>query len=868
MVLLRKNRKRIQAVAVLALTVMSTGCADQALLFQEITAEEVQEWAADESFEQSEEMLGLEQMKEVASDGGLRLYFNEKTTEIAVQTEQGAVWYSNPQDRLNLSETARGRLSSPLLVNVIDSTDTIKPMNAYEDSVRYGQADYQSIPNGIRVTYRFGQVIPLPLYPQAFTAERFQEILTYLDATAQNNMKRYYREINYEAITDTQTLNTLKQSYANLDEVGRIYTLKQSVSPLEANRITEYLTICGYTYEQRDEDHALVGYVDETTALGNFVLPVEYTLEDGRLCVCVPVEDIRCTNNMKLDSIVLLPYFCTESGAQDCDVVLPDGSGAVVELDRVRSTGTPEYEESIYGRNYGLDQRSVVSQKYTVSMPVYGILTQEGGLLAEITGASATASLYVTPRTSADSRGGAAAKFQILDYAQVKLMATDTDTVNSYAEHINGEDISMQFSFLSSEDMSWDTVAQEYREQLLDRGVLRVQEEEALPLVVRMLGAIDDREPLLGVPREVIRPMTTFAQAQEMAEQLAEALPGSQLVVRYSGWREGGLKAKALEKFDAEGVLGGRKGFMAMAEALARQGIQLFPDADFQYAYRSSFLGGFGSAGEPVRLITSEAAVKPTYNVANFLPNEDGMTGCLLRPESMADRAESFLESVGDVGLGGLSLPYLASDLSGNYDVNNYLSRNAAQEYSEKLLLRACQAGYTVMSEGVNIYALSGLTYAVNIPLESNAHPLLDRPVPFVQMVLSGSVRIAATELNAAADDQYYTLKCIETGSSVYATVMYAESSEVKGTNYEGYYAAGYAVMKPRLEEVGKEVSQALQPFSGARMIGHTELTDGLVRVDYDNGGAILINYTDSDVQTDWGIVPAVGWMHVGGGET
>lgn len=861
-----KRNRLIQTVAVLMLAVMCAGCADQALLFPELTAEEVQGWAADESFEQSEETLGLERMKEVASDGGLRLYFNEKTTEIAVRTAEGTVWYSNPQDRLSLSDAARGRLSSPLLVNVIDSTDTVKQMNAYEDSVQYGQADYQSIPNGVRVTYRFGQVIPLPLYPQAFTAERFQEILSHLDETAQSNMKRYYREVNYEAITDTQTLNALEQSYANLAEAGRIYTLKQSVSPLEAERITEYLTVCGYTYEQREEDHALVGYTDEAKSLGNFVLPVEYTLQDGRLCVRIPVEDIRCTENVKLDSIVLLPYFCTGGGEQDCDVVLPDGSGAVVELDYVRSTSTPEYEEPIYGRNYGLYQSSVVSQKYVVSMPVYGILTQEGGLLAEITGAAATASLYVTPRTSADNRGGAAAKFQILDYAQVKLMATDTDTVNSYAEHINGEDISLQFSFLPSDGLSWDTVAQEYREQLLDRGVLRVQEEEALPLVVRMLGAIDDREPLLGVPREVIRPMTTFAQAQEMAEQLAEAFPDNQLVVRYSGWREGGLKAKALEKFDAEGVLGGRKGFMAMAEALARQGIQLFPDADFQYAYRSSFLGGFGSAGEPVRLITSEAAVKPTYNVANFLPNEDGMIGCLLRPESMAERAASFMESVGDIRLGGLSLPYLASDLSGNYDVNNYLSRNAAQEYSEKLLLQACQAGYTVMSEGVNIYALSGLTYAVNVPMESNAHPLLDRSIPFVQMVLSGSVRIAATELNAAADDRYYTLKCIETGSSVYATIMYAKSAEVKGTNYEGYYAAGYAVMKPRLEEVGKEVSQALRPFSGARMIGHTELTDGLIRVDYDNGGAILINYTDSDVQMDRGVVPAVGWMSVEGG--
>ena len=48
-----KRNRLIQTVAVLMLAVMCAGCADQALLFPELTAEEVQGWAADESFEQS-----------------------------------------------------------------------------------------------------------------------------------------------------------------------------------------------------------------------------------------------------------------------------------------------------------------------------------------------------------------------------------------------------------------------------------------------------------------------------------------------------------------------------------------------------------------------------------------------------------------------------------------------------------------------------------------------------------------------------------------------------------------------------------------------------------------------------------------------
>ena len=42
-------------------------------------------------------------------------------------------------------------------------------------------------------------------------------------------------------------------------------------------------------------------------AKGNFLLPVEYTLADGRLNVRIPVADIRVTSNLKLDTVTLLP---------------------------------------------------------------------------------------------------------------------------------------------------------------------------------------------------------------------------------------------------------------------------------------------------------------------------------------------------------------------------------------------------------------------------------------------------------------------------------------------------------------------------------------------------------------------------------
>lgn len=177
---------------------------------------------------------------------------NEKTTEIAVKTADGTVWFSNPQNRLDLNASSLGRYSSPLLVTAIDSAETSKQMNAFDDSVKYGQYTIQSIQNGVRVEYHFGQVVKTPLYPQVLTKERFDELLEGLTKAEQNNMKRYYLEVNYDTVTDQQALKNLEEQYTKIKEVQHIYALKQSPSALETNRITEYFTKLEYTQEMRN----------------------------------------------------------------------------------------------------------------------------------------------------------------------------------------------------------------------------------------------------------------------------------------------------------------------------------------------------------------------------------------------------------------------------------------------------------------------------------------------------------------------------------------------------------------------------------------------------------------------------------------
>lgn len=73
-----------------------------------------------------------------------------------------------------------------------------------------------------------------------------------------------------------------------------------------------------------------------------------------------------------------------------------------------------------------------------------------------------------------------------------------------------------------------------------------------------------------------------------------------------------------------------------------------------------------------------------------------------------------------------------------------------------------------------------------------------------------------------------------------------AANSEVKDTAYDELFAVNFDTLEPRIKEVGSQLIEALSPVYGRAMVGHTQLTDGVVRVDYEGGKSLYINYNQS----------------------
>ncbi len=841
-------------------------------LYTELTREELIDWSQssyENEWEQSEDTLGLSHMKKVASGNGLELYFHEKTCELAIKTSDGTVWYTNPQDRLAFNPTSRLSFASQVLVSVITSEEVVKTMYSFTDAVQYGQYVVTELDNGVRVDYRFGKLKKIQIYPEGLTEERYNEILAQLDAAdstgkSSKGLAQYYSRVDASTLTGIALSNT-KERFSKVEELGVVYALKTNPSPLIQKKLLGYFNSIGYTMDDREQDHDSVGYADELKNTNNVLIPVTYTLEDGTFRTRVLTEEIKAAPNLKIQNVTVLPYL--NNGEVDTSEVLtPDGEGSVLKLGTIVSSSTAAYEETVYGVDNAVYKTGSTSTRQPLSFPFYGLMNSRGALYATVEQSAATASLRVMPRTGQYEYGSAGFKFKILEFANTKLMADDKDTVRSYADRANLEPIEVAYRFLPQTQSSWMDLAKAYREELRENGTLSALSAAQVPTVLNLIGAIDDVEPFLGIPREIIVPLTTYAQAEQIAQEMHEALGETQLAIRYTGWQKGGIQTAAANKVRLEGALGGSGDFTQLVQWCRDNGVGLFPDTDFQNVYRTRLFDGYSRTDDAARFVLSETAYRADYNKANFLADPDKLFGTVLNPSSTLKFAASYVPSAQKYGLSGLSLTYFGTELNSDFTRDHFVTRNRSQELAAETLKTLRDGDLRLMIAGSNLYTLPYAEIAVNIPMQANAHTLVSRQVPFVQTVLSGSVTYTADPINRAADKQYYKLKCIETGSGLYADLMAGDNALVKGTKYDDYYAAQYGTLKDEVSAIANEIAEALAPVYGHEIVGYEEYGDGLVQVSYDNGKAIVLNFATEAQTTPAGVtVEAMGWAHTTG---
>jgi hypothetical protein len=164
-------------------------------------------------------------------------------------------------------------------------------------------------------------------------------------------------------------------------------------------------------------------------------------------------------------------------------------------------------------------------------------------------------------------------------------------------------------------------------------------------------------------------------------------------------------------------------------------------------------------------------------------------------------------------------------------------------------LSRFTDATGKVLIDGGHAFALGFADKLMNMPMSGSQFITVDRSVPFMQLVLHGSISYTGRAANMSGDPWIVMLKNAEYGANPTFTVAYNNTEELKDGPYAFYYAVDYSTWRDTIISTYTAFNEVYKGLDSVEMTRHDELTDGVFRTQYANGVSILVNYNREAVE-------------------
>lgn len=607
-----------------------------------------------------------------------------------------------------------------------------------------------------------------------------------------------------------------------------------------------------------------IRFTYEFQAVG-ITVPVEYHLNEKGLAASIVLEDLvehSEETGFYLTSIDLLPFFGAANQEASGYLFVPDGSGALIYLNNDKAS-YGAYSQAVYGRDAALVTEKLSADSEVARLPVFGLKDGNHGFLAIITQGDTNATINAMTSGTLNSYNNVYASFQYRPYIRTTFLQGNTYASNGQ----NGDtsvsltispvlpelgEYSVVYNLMSEENLDYVDMAEVYREYLIREYGMEKNADAAFYL--ELLGGLETEEYVLGIKVNRLKPLTTFAQAKEILEQL-NALGIEDMAVRYTGWQDGGMEAKIPAKVKFEGKLGGKSGFSKLVDYAAEKNTKLFMDFDFVNLYEGG--NGVSAFSDAAQTVGSTPAYQYTYDY-NLLTKNDGERWKILTPVRMKEVTAKMQKESPKLKGAQLSLSTLSNMIYSDFThKEDGIDRADVKAIWEEILGGFAQEFNQVMADGANAYAFPYVTHIYNAPTGSSGYDIEDEEIPFYQIVLHGLVSCSVEPLNLSAVPQELVLKAVETGSSLSACLMYAENTALLDTKYDYVFSGNYGIWAETLSGYYKETKEFLELVAGTTITAHEKVMEDVYRTAFSNGVAVYVNYRDTQVRVNEVEIPA-----------
>ena len=508
--------------------------------------------------------------KLVVSNQNYELYLDETTSYFTIINKAtGDVWESNPSiddpwesdPDYNITNSALDKQKSTLELSYFNSAGSLATINNYKYSIYHPQNILDSA--GKRT------------FEIKYTPSGFQVLYLIQDLEIDYlYFPKYLPKDVLEAMDDRDVLEAI--AYTGFDEEFQAYEITQyeDMSRLVKKRLFRvFYEDMDYTRERAISENASYGYTEQYEKV-YFEVGFDITLNLDGINASIINESIVEPGNVKIASIAFLPLFGTAvSEVNDIDtegyIVLPDGSGAVIEFNNGKHYQEP-YSKRVYGEDIALLDYKMAEQQQKISIPLFGMVKETSAFAAIITAGDTMATIKADVSGRIDSYNRVYVSFKLRESESVTLgSGYNQYGLDLYTKDIVKTDFTIKYIFLDDDHNDYVGIANSYQDYLVNnKDFNSVDTTTSTVLTTEFLGAYEQKGFFLGVPYYSDNSLTTFDESIVILDELMSR-DVTNINVLYTGMINGGLSNTLSDQFKIERELGGKKDYQNLLDYLA-----------------------------------------------------------------------------------------------------------------------------------------------------------------------------------------------------------------------------------------------------------------------------------------------------------
>lgn len=582
------------------------------------------------------------------------------------------------------------------------------------------------------------------------------------------------------------------------------------------------------------------------------MIPVDFVLRESGICASVVLGDIVESENL-VYKISLTPFFCSAVNSDNKDeqyVVVPSGSGALMYT--YERGAERKYIESVYGKDPACYENEKLTNTQSVRIPVFGAKNGDTAICGIIEEGSACGSVEAQV---GDSQIGYSAVYPTFTIrgSNISAIAFQDDKVSeveTISKDLSGyEKISVGYYPLFGESANYVGMAATYRDFAKKAYGNDNKKPDDTRMTVKILGGLQVKDSVLGIPRDKTVAATTFLEALDIVEQIKE-MTDKKFDVVLSGFGNTGLDiGEVAGGYEFGKAFGGKKAYKTLKSYCDENGIGLYSDFDVIRFNKSS--NGFSKTYNASKASSMFTAYQYQYSTALRNVDETYKKYVLLNRSEIGNAVTKLLSLSDKNDITGLSLSTLGNIAYSDYTDPEFYVRGATENDVKDIIKNIKKQNISVMVSDANAYAAASADKITDAPVSSSQFDAIDCDIPLYQMIFKGFTDISSDAINTATVPRKQFLKALEGGSGIEFVLSARYDTDFATTKHSAFAVSQFSDNRESIEKYVKESGNFYNSIVGTEIVEHRVISDDLRYTKFSNGTQLWINYGKIPVTID-----------------